>query len=165
MIGVGGVVVGAEDGGKEPAAAVADLAEEGALLRITARPITRDGDPRPVGEVEAGHVDGVGGRMLARPARRSGGSRHPATGVGAEVVDRDHAAIEVASRRGSDDLAFPDVERRRQGASHRHRIGPAHRRLGDRHDVLEPAEVSASAVGQRPHRERRTPDRLHAVGG
>src|SRR5690606_5848082 len=84
VVGMRGVVVWTEHRVEEPAGRVPRGGEESPFGAF-GTPVPQHRNARPVGQPEAGDVDGVGGRVLAAPP----GFRRPdiAAGIGAEMVD------------------------------------------------------------------------------
>ncbi len=113
MIGVGGVIVRRQHGREQVAGAVAHVAEKRLIGRFAA-PIAQHGQATPIGQAEAEDVDRIGGRMFAEAA--FGSTVQPAATVAAGMIDPNHAIAKMAARGWLDDIAFPEGQRRRDGA-------------------------------------------------
>ena len=78
------IVVGTKRGIEQPAGVRMGARQERPGLRLFA-PVARHGDVPAIGEFKSGHVDGIGGGVLApRPVRRM---VDVAAGVAAHVID------------------------------------------------------------------------------
>ena len=64
---MGGVIIRRQDAAENLAGPVADLAQEGALVRVTV-PAAQQRDMATVGQVKSGNVDGLGAGMAAPAA-------------------------------------------------------------------------------------------------
>ena len=119
MIGVGGVVIGAQHRSEALAGAALHGAQEFALVRIARIPTVENADSAPVGDHEGRDVNRLGPRM----GRAAAGACHIAAGIAAHRLDADQRTSEDLPRRAIDAVARPAAEGARQRAGHRAEIG------------------------------------------
>ncbi len=132
----------AKHGRKILAGAGMRLVQEGALLAIWPLPVAHEVDVAPVGEGEAGDIDGVAEGVL-----RELGARHivdrPAA-IGAEDFDGCDLLSEARFGVGLDDVLEPGLERRDHRAVDRQNLVERDGPVGDRGD-LERTRHAANA--------------------
>ena len=156
MVAVRLVVVGAEDGAEQPAAAVSHLPQK-CSLSTTPMPVRQHGNAPPIRKQEPADVDGIGPGMLTGAAGGTPG--HAPTRVGAGVVDASDPGVQMAGGGRGDHVPFPEVESRRHRAGHPDRRRIANGRTLDRDRPVQQAEPALNTIGNRGHEQRRASDR------